>query len=82
MPRTLHAELASRADGDGVSLNQFIVAALSRAVSGETAPAPRGVDAAPARALPRSVRRALVANAIVVALAAGTAILLLVLRWR
>ena len=32
MPRTLHAELARHADLEGVSLNQFIVFALSRAI--------------------------------------------------
>ena len=34
MPRTLHAELARHADIEGVSLNQLIVFALSRAVGG------------------------------------------------
>ncbi len=81
MPKTLHAELAERADGDGVSLNQYIVAALSRAVSGDAAPAPAAKQPASPRSLPRSVRTALVANAVVVALAAGTAIALLVFGW-
>jgi hypothetical protein len=82
MPKTLHAELAERADGDGVSLNQYIVSALSRAVSGEAPPAPAPGQLPPPRSLPRSVRTALVANAIVVALAACTAIALLVFGWR
>jgi antitoxin HicB len=34
MPRTLHAELVRHADLEGVSLNQFIVFALSRAIGG------------------------------------------------
>jgi hypothetical protein len=72
MPKTLHAELAARSEASGVSLNQYIVAALTRAVTGE-------VDGAPAkRPLPRSVRLALVVNAIVVAVAAATAIVVLV----
>ena len=32
MPRSLHEELADAAERDGVSLNQFVVAALSRHV--------------------------------------------------
>jgi hypothetical protein len=81
MPKTLHAELAGRADGEGVSLNQYIVSALSRAVSGGTAASGPAQEASPPRSLPRSVRTALVVNAVVVALAAGTAIALLVF-WR
>lgn len=81
MPKTLHAELAARADADGVSLNQYIVAALSRAVSGaepDGTPAPEGRP----RPLPRSVRLALGTNAVVVALAAITAVVVLVFGFR
>jgi hypothetical protein len=79
MPKTLHAELAARSDADGVSLNQFIVTALARTVSGE----PADLDpAAPGRGrVPRSLRVALIANAVVVTLAAATAIALLVFAW-
>jgi len=77
MPRTLHAQLAARSDSEGVSLNQYIVATLTRSLSGtagESAPAPRGV--------PRSIRIALIANAVVVALAAATCLVLLFVAWR
>ena len=76
MPRALHADLAARSDAEGVSLNQYIVAALSRAASGEEA------GSAPARPLSSTVRVALVVNAVVVALAAATAIALLLIAWR
>jgi hypothetical protein len=75
MPRELHAELAARSDAEGVSLNQFIVAALSRAASGE----PVRDGSAP---VSPTLRLALIANAVVVAIAAATAIALLVIAWR
>jgi hypothetical protein len=79
MPKALHAELAARSDAEGVSLNQFIVAALSRAAAGEGAePA---AQAAP-RPLSPTLRVALIANAVVVAIAAATAIALIVIAWR
>lgn len=78
MPKTLHAELASRSDAEGISLNQFIVSALARAVSADT---PEGAPAlAPERE--RSLRIALIVNAIVVAIAAATAIALLIYAFR
>jgi hypothetical protein len=46
MPGTLHAELAREADREGVSLNAFIVAALSGAVSWRSDPAARSAGAA------------------------------------
>ena len=78
MPKALHAELASRSDAEGVSLNQFIVTALGRAVSGDA------VEGAPATgpARERSLRIALIANAVVVAIAAATAIALLIYAFR
>jgi HicB family len=82
MPKTLHAELAARSDADGVSLNQFIVAALARAVSGEQAREGLGVAPSAGRdRVPSSLRLALIANAVVVTLAAATAIALLVFAW-
>jgi antitoxin HicB len=35
MPRSLHRDLARRAEDEGVSLNQFMVVALARAVGKE-----------------------------------------------
>ena len=71
MPKTLHAE--------GVSLNQFIVSALAHAVSGD---APEGGDAAAVPERERSLRIALIVNAVVVAIAAATAIALLIYAFR
>lgn len=78
MPRAVHAQLAARADEAGLSLNQYIVETLSGALEGDrpASPAPEGHRA------PRSIRVALVTNAIVVALAAGTCIAVLVLGLR
>ena len=76
MPKTLHAELAARSDADGVSLNQYIVSALARAVSPEEQPD------APPEPRDRSVRTMLVVNSVVVALAAATAIVLLIVALR
>jgi HicB family len=45
MPGTLHAELAREADREGVSLNSFIVAALSGAVGWRGDPAARPAGA-------------------------------------
>jgi hypothetical protein len=79
MPKTLHAELAARSDREGVSLNQYIVAALSGAVSGAQAP---GAETERRRGVPRELRVALIVNAFVVALAAAIAIALIVIAWR
>jgi hypothetical protein len=46
MPGTLHAELAREADREGVSLNAFIIAALSGAVAWRSDPAARAAGAA------------------------------------
>ena len=78
MPKTLHAELAARSAAEGVSLNQFIVSALARAVSGEAPESP----GAPEARRERSLRIALIANAVVVAIAAATAIGLLIYAFR
>ena len=78
MPKTLHAELAARSDAEGVSLNQFIVSALARTVSGESAEAAPEHDGR----RDRSLRIALIANAVVVAIAAATAIGLLIYAFR
>ena len=41
MPRSLHRDLARRAEEEGVSLNQFMVVALARAVGEEPSPSPQ-----------------------------------------
>jgi hypothetical protein len=75
MPKGLHAALASRADGEQVSLNQLIVRMLTEGVTGEPAASP-----APER-VPRALQRALVLNAVVVAFAACACIAILVIAW-
>ena len=76
MPRALHAQLAARSDAEGLSLNQYIVETLTSALEGD------GRPGAPAqeRTAPRSLKLALLANALVVALAAATCVVLLL--WR
>jgi hypothetical protein len=74
MPKPLHAELAARSDREGVSLNQWIVAALSRAVAGDDEPAE--VERR-SRTIPRELRVALIVNAF----AAVIAIALIVIAW-
>jgi hypothetical protein len=77
MPRALHAQLAARSDASGQSLNQYIVETLTRALEGEGRTDASGHEAGP----PRSLRFALLANAVVVALAAATCVVLLVVAW-
>jgi hypothetical protein len=76
MPKSLHAQLAARSDRDGVSLNQWIVSALSRALlseDGAVEPEPRRV--------PRELRVVLIVNAVVIAAAVTIAIALIVIAW-
>ena len=77
MPRTLHADLTRAADEEGVSLNQFIIGALTGAVSwraGRTgAPAPAGRN--------RTLTIVLAANLAVLAIAAIVAVAAFVLAW-
>jgi len=78
MPRALHAQLAARSDAEGLSLNQYIVETLTHALEGGRA---GELEDSPSAA-PRSLRFALLANAIVVAVAAATCIVLLVVALR
>jgi RNA polymerase sigma-B factor len=73
MPQSLHAELASAAEREGTSLNNYIVSALASVVGRE-----------PSRRESRSSlpRAALVANVVVVVLVAVIAIVLLIAAWR
>ncbi|MGZ8694242.1 MAG: toxin-antitoxin system HicB family antitoxin [Gaiellaceae bacterium] len=73
MPRTLHADLARAADGEGVSLNQLIVGALTSAVAWRrpgAAPAPSSRS--------RTLSIVLAANLAVLAIAAIVAVAALV----
>jgi hypothetical protein len=80
MPAELHAELARAAERDGVSLNGFITRALSARIGWGEEPAEQPAWADDRRT--RLVLAALVANAIVIGLAAAAAIAILVLAWR
>lgn len=80
MPAKLHAELARVAEREGVSLNQFITGTLATRIGwGE-----RGSDAPPAPVDRRSrlVVGALIANVVVIGLAAVAAIAILLLAWQ
>lgn len=77
MPAALHAELAELARREGVSLNQFITGTLTEATTRRR----RGPASSRERAS-RSVRIALAANFVALALAAGLAIALLMLALR
>ena len=90
MPKTLHADLARIAAREQVSLNQFITGVLSSAVAWRieprgdavSSPAPASVAPAPPSAPPvaepsRLMRYALVADLVLVAVAAVAAVVLL-----
>ena len=80
MPAALHAELARTAEREGVSLNQFITRALAGKIGWGT-DADDGTPAAPSDNR-RLIAIALVANAIVIGLAALAAIAVLILAWQ
>ena len=84
MPAALHAELARWAEREGVSLNQFITRSLESRIGWGTEDGPDGAPAAarPAAGRANLIAVALVANAIVIGLAAIAAIAVLVLAWR
>jgi hypothetical protein len=93
MPSTLHAELAQAAQREGTSLNQLIVALLSRSVGAPTDGAPAGAAAPaaedepvstvePVRRQPRALTVALAVNLAVLVLAGAIAVTLLVVAWR
>lgn len=85
MPKSLHAELASAAERQQVSLNRFVTDILAGAVErgdrdSSPSPSARPADASgPKRSSPRSIRLVLVTNLAVVILAAIVALVLLVL---
>ena len=82
MPQSLHAELAQRADREGVSLNGLIVGLLAGGIGWERqdgAPAANGESPAAGPARPGVPRGAIVANIVVVAAAVVVAIALLVM---
>lgn len=74
MPRTLHADLAQAAEREGTSLNQFITAALATRIGS----GPDGQQSQPQQGQSRVIAAALVANAVVIGLAAVVAIVVLI----
>jgi hypothetical protein len=84
MPAALHAELARTAEREGVSLNAFITRTLAGRIGWGADGATTTPDAPTTPTASRSnlIVVALVANAIVIGLAAAAAIGVLVLAWR
>ena len=74
MPRTLHADLAQAAEREGTSLNQFITAALATKIGA----GPDEQRSEPNQAHSRVIAAVLVANAVVIGLAAVAAIAVLI----
>lgn len=95
MPQSLHAELAHAADGEGISLNQFITTALASAVGWRNHAAldsrrrgSAGSEAKPAEGAgagaggePKSRNVLLAANLIMLFVLAALAVVLLVTAW-
>ena len=84
MPRNLHAQLADRAEREGVSLNQLIVGTLAQSLNGGAHPNGDETHEAPPAAVrgPRYLTLALVVNLVVILVAGGVAVALLVAAWR
>jgi predicted RNase H-like HicB family nuclease len=96
MPQSLHAELAHAADGEGISLNQFITTALASAVGWRNHSAPdatrrgstgdaektSGAAAAPPRRKSRGRDALLATNLIVLLVLAALAVVLVVIAWQ
>lgn len=88
MPRSLHAELVRASEREGTSLNAYIVAALSASVAWRRPGEPVADDrelpvAAPSTSrASRGVSAALIANLVVLAIAAAIAIALLITAWQ
>jgi hypothetical protein len=76
MDPALHAALAQRAEREGQSLNAYITGVLGDEIQGERAPADPG-----SRIAGRLIRAAVIADLVLVAVAAAIAIALLVVAW-
>jgi hypothetical protein len=75
MDPALHAELARAAERDGQSLNGYITGVLGDELNGGRPPDPA------ARVAGRLIRAAVIADLVLVAVAAAIAIALLVIAW-
>jgi hypothetical protein len=76
MDPALHAALAEAAEREGQSLNAYITGVLGDEIQGEREPADPG-----ARVAGRLIRAAVIADLVLVAIAAAIAIALLVVAW-
>jgi hypothetical protein len=83
MPQSLHAELARAADGESISLNQFITTALASAVGwrNHAAPDARRRGSAGEEAASAAAGVLLATNLIVLIILAALAIVLLLTAW-
>jgi hypothetical protein len=79
MPAKLHDELSRLAERESISLNQLIVRTLSESLAGSDGAADLE---RPAGREPRLIKLALLANLVVVGLAAAVAVILLIVAWR
>jgi hypothetical protein len=77
MDPALHAGLAQAAERDGQSLNAYITGVLSDDLGGERTPAADPAN----RVAGRLIRAAIIADLVLVAIAAAIAIALLVVAW-
>jgi predicted RNase H-like HicB family nuclease len=83
MPATLHDELARAAEREGVSLNQLITGILAGSVEWRSGDADAGTDSESPRWLSGGAASGLlIANLVIVALAAIVAIAVLVAAWQ
>jgi RNA polymerase sigma-B factor len=90
MPPPVHHDLAAAAEREGVSLNRFITDTLSEAIGRQDGveDAPRSTSTADAgtglraREVPRWLPAAIVANIVVVVVAALVALVLLAMAWQ
>lgn len=72
MPPSLHSELAQAAERQGLSLNAYITRILLGTIDGEEPPRPSGS---------RLLRYAVIADLVLVAVAALVAVALLIAAW-
>ena len=72
MPPSLHSELAQAAERQGLSLNAYITRTLLGTIDGEAQPRPSGG---------RLLRYAVIADLVLVAIAALAAVALLIAAW-
>ena len=82
MPRSLHAELVRASDGEGTSLNAYIVAALSASVAWRRPGDPDQPGVISPATAGRGLSLALKANLVVLAVVAAVAIALLITAWQ